>query len=92
MKASRESDLVKACLQLLRLSGCLAWRTNTGALRAAAQGKQRFVRFGSPGMSDPIGLLPGGRFVAVECKRPGNEPTPVQQAFLDLVRERGGPV
>lgn len=30
------------------------------------------------------------RFLAIEVKRPGQKPTPEQQAFLDLVKAHGG--
>jgi hypothetical protein len=57
----------------------------------SAGGKRRFVRFnGAKGCSDILGILPGGRFMAVECKLPGNRPTADQQAFLDAVRTAGG--
>lgn len=39
---------------------------------------------------DIIGLLPTGKFLAVECKRPGEEPRPNQELFLDDVRRHGG--
>jgi hypothetical protein len=94
MKAARESDLVKACLQLLRLRGVVAWRTNSGAAvySATATARGRFVRFaGARGLSDIIGLLPPhGRLLALEVKRPGRKPTADQAGFLDAVRAAGG--
>jgi hypothetical protein len=92
VKAPRESDLVKACLQLLKLRGVYCWRQNSGAA-VFGQGKaRRFVQMtrGVQGVSDILGILPGGRFLAVEAKRPGNWPTAHQEAFLDAVRAQGG--
>lgn len=87
----READLQRNILQLLRLKGILAWRQNQGGLKAEYHGKKRFVRFASmPGISDIIGVLPGGRFLAIEVKRPGEVPTVEQTAFLDMVRANGG--
>jgi hypothetical protein len=69
----------------------LAWRQNQGALTGTRGGKRLFVRFAAmPGISDILGVLPGGRFLAVECKRPGNRPTPEQAAFLAAVEAAGG--
>ena len=86
----REQDIVRACLAVLRLRGVFAYRQNQGAFHP--QGKnQRFVRFTSiNGISDIIGVMPNGRFIAVECKRSGNVPTADQQTFLDAVNRRGG--
>lgn len=88
--AGREQDLVRACLELLQFRGVFSYRQNGGGFHPAGKGG-RFVRFTSiNGISDIIGVLPGGRFLAVECKRPGNVPTEDQQAFLDAVNRRGG--
>ena len=92
LKAPRETHLVRACLDYLRLRGVYCWRQNSGAA-VFGQGKaRRFVRMtrGVQGVSDILGILPGGRFVAVEAKMPGNRPTPDQAAFLDAVRAQGG--
>jgi hypothetical protein len=93
MKAPRETDLTKACLQLLALRGVLCWRQNSGAA-VFGQGKaRRFVQMtrGVKGISDILGILPpAGRFLAVECKRPGNKPTADQQGFLDAITAAGG--
>ena len=87
----REQDIVNACLDLLRLRGVFAYRQNQGAFHPRDRHGERFIRFTSiNGVSDIIGVLPNGRFLAVECKRPGNNPTNDQQAFLDAVRRRGG--
>lgn len=82
-----EAGVLKACLQLLDLRGIFAWRNNSGALPNA---EGRPVRFGKPGSSDIFGILPGGRFLAVECKRPGGKPTATQAVFLESIRVAGG--
>jgi hypothetical protein len=92
MKAPRESDLVRACLQLLRVRGVFAWRANSGALAVQRGGRRRVYRFaGARGLSDILGILPpAGRFLAVECKMPGRNLTADQRAFLDAIRAAGG--
>jgi hypothetical protein len=83
----REGDLVKSCLQLLRARGVLAWRVNGGGMKVG----RRFVRFNSiNGVSDILGVLPGGRFLAVECKVGDNHLTPHQAAFLQALTVQGG--
>jgi len=85
--AGPESVLVSACLQYLRVKGVFAWRNNTGA----AQVGRRYIRFGSPGSPDIIGVLPGtGRLLGVECKRPGSYARKNQQEFMRRINESGG--
>ena len=45
MRAPREADTLKACLQLLRLRGVFAFWVNSGAVAGTYKGKRRFVRF-----------------------------------------------
>lgn len=54
--------------------------------------KQRFINFGTSGISDILGCLKkDGRFVAIEVKRrKGKGPTPEQLEFLRRVKEAGG--
>lgn len=41
-------------------------------------------------MSDILGVLPEGRFLACEVKKPGGRLRPEQASFLDRVAELGG--
>jgi hypothetical protein len=82
-----EGAVVKACLDYLKLRGAYVWRNNTGALRDK---KDRPVFFGKVGSSDIIGLLPGGRFIAVECKAPGGRLSEHQIEFLQDIERMGG--
>jgi hypothetical protein len=83
----KESDVLHAVKQTLDVMGILYVRNNSGAAQTRAG---RFLRFGSPGSADIIACFPGGRFVAIECKRPGEKPTPAQRAWLEKVSRLGG--
>jgi hypothetical protein len=87
MKAS-EKRVLDACLKLLSRHPkvAFAWRQNTGMAVAA----NRVVRFSFRGCSDIVGMLHGGRFLAVECKATGKKATEEQDAFLQVVRDNGG--
>lgn len=86
-----ETAFVRAALDFLHTKGVRAWRENSGGMTATHNGKKRFVRFsGAPGKSDIIGIMPNGRFLAVECKTGKNKPTEIQQAFLAMVKDAGG--
>jgi VRR-NUC domain len=85
-----EAPIVAACLEYLtQVAGVLAWRSNNTGVFDPARKCFRSFR-GLKGVSDILGILPGGRLLAVECKRPGGKPTAEQQAFLDEVNRRGG--
>lgn len=45
---------------------------------------------GVNGVSDIIGLLPGGRFLAIEVKTDRGKATPRQDKFIRDVNEEGG--
>lgn len=91
MKDGKETALVKQLLDYLALRRVFAWRQNAGALSGEHKGKAYYVRFTSiRGVSDILGVLDDGRFLAVEAKVRPNRATPEQQAFLDAVASRGG--
>jgi hypothetical protein len=98
MKAVREQDVVRQCLQLLALKGVCAFRVNGGAMAIGEGARRRYVRFTSArGCSDVVGVLPAGgfprhpgAFLAVECKKPGGRLTADQAGFLENVRRAGG--
>ena len=87
MKGQPESEVLKQCLEYLQLHGIFAFRNNTGALKSG----RRFIHFGYPGSSDILGILPGGKFLAVECKREkGGKLSDLQIDFLNRIKENGG--
>lgn len=77
-----ETDIQKEILEYLQTTGIFAWRNNTGR-----KGK---VSFGLPGSSDIIGILPDGRFLAVEVKGPKTKVQKNQKEFLSGIKHRGG--
>jgi hypothetical protein len=88
-----EASVQAGCLELLRLRGVQAWRNNSRVFFVPGKGgKSRPMRAGfGNGSADIVGLLPGsGRFLAVECKRPGEKPTKDQVAWLNGVNDTGG--
>jgi hypothetical protein len=82
-----ESAVLARCLRYLEKAGIYHWRNSTGAVRIAPG---RFIRFGKVGSSDIEGILPGGRFFAVEVKAPGGRLSPEQKQFLAEIRDLGG--
>jgi len=88
-----EHDIQGAILRYLTLDARVAWahRFNTGAHVIEEPGQpRRFIRYAFKGCADILGQLTDGRFLAVECKRKGEHPTPEQAAFLAKVANNGG--
>jgi hypothetical protein len=92
VKKPSESGLVKSCLDLLKLRGIWAWRENTtGLLRTDSKGRKFWAAPKLKGKSDILGIVPPhGRLLCIECKMPGEEPTPHQALFLAAVHDAGG--
>lgn len=92
MRKLLEKDIQKQILEYLALRRIVAWRQNSGAMKGkSATGKAWYVKFHTaPGCSDVLGVLPGGRFFAIEVKRPGNVATPNQESFIEKIRQAGG--
>jgi hypothetical protein len=88
----KEADLVRDILSFFIVLGWPVWRMNSGMLviPEAAQRNRRVVRGAPAGTSDIVGLVPGGRFLAIECKLGRNKPTREQSAFIEQVRGFGG--
>ena len=85
-RTTPEGLILNACLQYLQARGIFHWRNNTGAVQIVPG---RFMRFGKKGSSDILGVLPGGRFLAVECKTKSGRLSPEQKQFLADVRGLG---
>lgn len=83
-----ESAIVRACLDYLAARQILAWRNNTTGLYDPA--RKRFREFNSlRGVSDILGVLPGGRLLAVECKSRKGKLTFDQHWFMDCLYQLG---
>ena len=85
-----ERDVLRAVLDYLRVHPLVAWRgrINSGAVQNP---NGQFVRFNQiAGISDVIGQMKTGHFLAMEVKRPGEKPTEPQMLFLRMVQQHGG--
>jgi len=82
-----EGRIKAGCLRYLERRGFFVWNNPSGAVRIASD---RWVHFGLKGSSDLIGVLPDGKFLAVEVKAAHGRLSPEQSAFLEKVRGFGG--
>ncbi|MTI56137.1 VRR-NUC domain-containing protein [Geosporobacter ferrireducens] len=70
----RESRIEKELTDQIKAIGGLAWK---------------FVSPGARGVPDRIVILPHGRIIFVELKRPGEKPDPLQLKRHRQLREKG---
>lgn len=87
LEETPETAVVGSCLCLLAILGIFAWRNNTGALRNKAG---RLIRYGLRGSSDIIGILPDGRFLAIECKTETGKASQAQIDFIKTINDNNG--
>jgi hypothetical protein len=82
-----EGLIKTAILRYLERRGFFAWNNTTGAVQIRPG---KFLRFGKVGSSDIIGILPDGRFLAVETKAPAGRLSAEQKIFMEKVQGEGG--
>jgi len=85
-----EQDLVNAVLDWFHIHGAWADRANSGTQVIEGPQGRRVFRGMKKGTSDILACWPGGLFIAVEAKMPGNKPTPEQEQFLAHIHDCGG--
>lgn len=84
-----EGQVVRAILDYLAIRQIVAWRTNTVGVYDKAREAYR-PNTGRNGVADILGCLPGGRFLAIECKAGKGRLSPAQVEFQrDIIRQGG---
>ena len=86
-RGAAHTRLVKACKQFIQMHQGLCM-TNTVSLIKKSDGGR--IKTGEPGWADIIACLPGGRFLAVECKTGTGKLTKKQEQFRVMVENVGG--
>ena len=83
----REKDIQKQILEFLDFKRILAYRQNSGAFVDKAK---HFYRFASiDGLPDIVAII-GGRYIAIEVKKPGGKMRDSQKTFREALEESGG--
>lgn len=63
------------------------WRNNTGSIKTP---DGRFVTFGLKGSADILGIMRGGRFLAIEVKTATGRQSEHQKNFQNMIESFGG--
>lgn len=86
-----EQDVQTEILDWLNSNGIFAFRVNTTGIYDARTGVYRRPgKFFMKGCSDIVGLMPNGRFLAIECKAIKGRLSPEQATFIDKIKRQGG--
>ena len=86
-----ESDIEKLILNWLNKNGIFAWKCKTmGTYDAKIGGYRKPGKFSLNGVSDILGVLPNGQFLAIEVKTKTGRPSIEQKAFIKKVNKQGG--
>ena len=85
--ASAHNALCKAVLEYCTMRQIAAWKVGASPVPLPNGG---FRPAPTRGISDIIGVLPTGRFLAAEVKTGTGRLSPEQKEFLDRVRMNGG--
>lgn len=92
----------KQISDILSWNHIVHWRQNSGAMRSRHVGKTgivkeyftKFVFMLYPAermkFSDIAGILPDGRFLAIEVKKKGERPDAKQERYLQMVKDTNG--
>src|SRR6266853_757631 len=83
-----EQSIQRAILDYLRWRGIFCWKNNNSGIYVKA--RNTYIPSHAVGVSDILGVLPGGRILCVEVKRPGGKLSEPQRQFLESINERGG--
>jgi hypothetical protein len=83
-----EQSIQSAILALLRAYGIFCYKHQNSGIYSVK--RQSYIPSHTRGVSDIIGCLKDGRFLAIEVKRPGGRPTPEQTQFIDMINQNGG--
>jgi hypothetical protein len=82
-----EGKVQKACWTWLLQHQVFCWRNNTGSFAIEGGG---YFKAGLIGSADIIGLLPTGRFLAVECKSQDGRQSESQKEFQEHIEQNKG--
>jgi hypothetical protein len=86
-----ENDVLQSICQYLWYRKIYFWRNNNTPTFDRKRGIYRSMpKWAIKGVSDILGILPDGRFLAIEVKQPGKYATKEQKAFLAQINAFGG--
>jgi VRR-NUC domain-containing protein len=92
IKLLPEKIIENQILSFLRSKRIYCWKQPNGGFFDTRIGKFRKQQspFAIQGVADILGLLPNGRFLAIECKSEKGKVSPHQELFISQINANGG--
>lgn len=88
MRGILEQDIQKAILDYLKYKKIYSWKSPSTGLYDPT--RKIFRKNKGIKTVDILGILPSGKFLAIEVKRKPNKPTPDQLEFIDNINRNNG--
>lgn len=88
MSKQQEAKLKKQILDYLKLKGIFCWNNRNVGVYNPKTGC--YIPSPIKGISDIIGILPNGKFLAIEVKTNKNKPTKNQLWFIEEIKRNNG--
>lgn len=86
----KESKLQKEIIDYLKIRGCVVFKHRNVGIYKQSTGKYIPLSAGEKGISDIIGCMPDGKFIAIEVKAEKGKPSENQIEFLEKVKKNKG--
>ena len=83
-----EKHIQSHILEYLKLRRILCWKNSTSGIYVRS--RDTYIPSHAVGVSDILGVLPGGRILCIEVKSESGRLSDAQKAFLENVTARGG--
>lgn len=83
-----EKDIQSSIIEYLERRRIFCWKEHSGGM--PMDGGKFMMPIGMKGKCDILGVLPGGRFLGIEVKRPSGKVSPYQEEFIQNVNLAGG--
>lgn len=87
----REQDIQNSILEFLKYKGIFAWRQgNHSVYDKSTKTYRAKTRYEINGVSDILGILPSGQFLAIEVKTDKGRESEDQKSFIRKINASGG--
>ena len=87
LRDPKEKEIQKAILDWLRWNKVFCWKTNNVGIKKP---NGSYIPAGMKGVSDILGILKGGVFLAIEVKRKKGILSDYQRDFINKIIDNGG--
>jgi hypothetical protein len=89
-KTAKESDIQKAILKFLHIKGVFVFKVHNTGIWDPNRKVFRTLQNSCKGIADILGILPDGRFLAIEVKTKSGRLSVDQKAFLENINRNNG--